>query len=340
MRVVAVTGVSGLIGQRLLPLLEAIPGVERIIGIDVKEPSRRVNLLEMHLVDVTTSLVTPLLEGVDTLIHLASVVGPIQDAAVARSVNIDGTRRVLAAATEAGVTRILRASTAAVYGAWAANPIPLTESAMLRTNPGYEPANEDAECERLIGDWQLANPATTVTCLRVAPVVGAGARGVFARAAVGRPPAVVRGYAPPVQVVHVDDVASAIAHAIEQRLEGVYNVAADGWLDHDDAIAVAPHRRPPAVPYDMAHKALSAMWASGVGDAPPEVLPYVMHSWAISNELLKSTGWSAKHTNEEAILLAGDPDVRRRPLPWIAAVGAVVSGAAGATWWLTRRRRG
>ena len=47
----------------------------------------------------------------------------------------------------------------------------------------------------------------------------------------------------------------------------------------------------------------------------------------------------AERPNEEAMLLAGDPDARRRPLPWIAAVGALVAGAGGATWWLSRRRR-
>lgn len=338
-RVIAVTGVSGLIGQRLLPLLEAMPDVERIIGIDVKEPARRVNCLEMHLVDVTSAQAATLLDGVDAVVHLAAVVGPVTERELARSVNIDGTKNLLAAAGKANVRTVIRASSAAVYGAWEHNALPLTETAMLRPNPGYEPAIDDAECERLLLDWSEAHLSAQVTWLRVAPVVGAGARSVFARAAVGRPPAVVRGSNPPVQVVHVDDVASAIVHVLEHDLDGVFNVAADGWLEHDDARAVAPHKRPPAVPYDMAHKALSAMWASGIGDAPPEVLPYVMHSWVISNEKLKATGWAPRHTNEEAVLLAGDPDVRRRPLPWLAAVGAVVTGAAGATWWLTRRRR-
>ena len=50
--VVAVTGVSGFLGQRLLPLLDASPHVDRIVGLDVREPARRARKLEFHRVDV------------------------------------------------------------------------------------------------------------------------------------------------------------------------------------------------------------------------------------------------------------------------------------------------
>ncbi len=336
---VAVTGVSGLLGQRLLPLLDSLTTVDRIVGLDVREPPRRVPRLEFHLVDLAGVDAAPLLRGVDTIVHLAAVVGPIPDGELARRVNVEATRRLLTAATVAGVRKIVRPSSATIYGAWANNPVPLDESAALRPNPGYEPAAHDAECERLLHEWQERHVGRITTCLRVAPVVGAGASTIFARAAVGRPPAVVRGATPPLQVVHVDDAASALALAVSDDLDGVFNVSADGWLDHDQALAVAPHRRPPGVPEEMAATALSAMWGSGLGDAPPEVLPYVMHPWVIANDLLKQQGWQPRHTNEEAILLAGDPDVRRRPLPWIAAVSAVLTGAGAATWWLSHRRR-
>jgi nucleoside-diphosphate-sugar epimerase len=337
-RVVAVTGCSGLLGQRLLPLLDSIDSVERIIGLDVREPARRVPTLEFHLVDLADADLVPLLEGVDTVVHLAAIVGPATDPDLARTVNVGATRSVLVAAGSSGIRKIVRASSAAIYGAWANNDVPLDEDRPLRPNPGYEPAILDAECERLLNGWREEHEDRVVTCLRIAPIVGGGARSIFARAAAGRPPAVVRGAAPPFQVVHVDDAAQALAIAVASDLDGPFNVAADGWLDHDAALAVAPHRRPPGVPEEVAIKALSAMWGSGLGDAPPEVLPYVMHPWVVANDRLRAHGWAPRHTNEEAILLAGDPDARRRPLPWVAAVSAVLAGAAGATWWLRRRR--
>jgi nucleoside-diphosphate-sugar epimerase len=336
---VAITGVSGLLGQRLLALLDAQGATTRIVGIDVREPPRRSRSLQFHLLDLTTAELAPVLSGVDTVVHLAAVVGPVADEDLARHVNIDGTRRLLAAVEAAGVRKIVRASSAAVYGAWPNNAVPLSEDAALRPNPGFAPAAHDAENERLLADWHAKHPETVATVLRIAPVVGAGARTLWARVAAGRAPASVRGTDPPIQVVHVDDAASARALAVSDDLDGVFNVAADGWLSHDEAAAVAPHRRPPAVPEEVADRALRALWATGVGDAPPAVLPYLMYPWVLANDRLKSHGWAPRHTNEEAILLAGDPEARRRPLPWIAAVGAVLTGAGGATWWLTHRRR-
>src|SRR5689334_13310434 len=96
-RTVAITGVSGLLGQRLLPLIDSLPSVDRIIGLDVREPPRRVAKLEFHLVDLAGVDAAPLLRNVDTLVHLAAIVGPILDGDLARRVNVDATRRLLAA---------------------------------------------------------------------------------------------------------------------------------------------------------------------------------------------------------------------------------------------------
>jgi nucleoside-diphosphate-sugar epimerase len=254
-----------------------------------------------------------------------------------RRVNVDGLRNVLEAASVAGVRKVVRASSAAVYGAWPNNPVPLSEDAPLRPNPGYAPAAYDAECERLLAEWAERRDGRVATRLRIAPVVGPGAQGLFANAATGHPPVVVRGAAPPVQVVHVDDAASALALAARNDMPGTFNVAADGWLSHEDALAITGRRQLPGVPYEAADRLLAALWATGLGDAPASVLPYLVHPWAIANDRLKAAGWSPRHTNEEAILLASP--VENNALPWAAAVGALLAGMGATTWWLTRRRR-
>jgi nucleoside-diphosphate-sugar epimerase len=334
---VAVTGVSGFIGQRLLPLLDASPNVTRIVGLDVQDPARRARKLSFHRADILNADLAPYLQNVDTLVHLAAIVGPIPDEQLMTRVNCDGTRRVLDAAGRAGVTRVIRLSSAAVYGAWENNPLPLTEDAVLRPNPGYLPAVLDAECERLIAAWVAAREGRVGTRLRVAPVVGAGARSLFAAAANGRPPISIRGPNAPVQVVHVDDVAGALLLAIEKRLAGVYNVAPDGWLAPEEAAALQPRRHLPGLPLEAAERVLQLAWSTGMGDAPPSVVPYLAYPWVVANDRMKDAGWVPAHTNEEAILLAS-PAPANSPLPWVAAVGAVLAGAAGATWVLTRRR--
>ena len=204
---IAVTGASGLVGQRLLPLLVEHPDVTRVVALDVREPGWRSRNLEFHRVDIAGTDLKPLFEGIDTVVHLAGVVDPIADEALMARVNVEGTRRVLAAAAAVSATRIVRISSAAVYGAWPSNPVPLTEDAPLRPNPHFSPAVQGAEVERLIAGWRDEHPGVTVTTLRSAPVVGPGAERLPARILLGRPPLRVRGAAMPVQVVHVDDLA-------------------------------------------------------------------------------------------------------------------------------------
>ena len=80
--------------------------------------------------------------------------------------NVEGTRRVLDAAAAVGVRKIVRLSTTAAYGAWATNPLPLTEDAPLRPNPGFTSAVHAAEVERLLAEWQHDHPNVTITMLR------------------------------------------------------------------------------------------------------------------------------------------------------------------------------
>jgi nucleoside-diphosphate-sugar epimerase len=335
---IAVTGASGLVGQRLLPLLVDHPDVSRVVALDVREPGWRSRNLEFHRVDIAGTDLKPLLEGIDTVVHLAGVVDPIADEGLMARVNVEGTRRVLAAAAAVSATRIVRVSTATVYGAWPSNPVPLTEEAPLRPNQHFSPAVQGAEVERLIAEWRGEHPGVTVTTLRAAPVVGPGAERLPARILLGRPPLRVRGSVMPVQVVHVDDLAAALALVATHDLVGVYNVAADGWLDSATAREMLPRASVPAVPQAILERALRRTWALGVGDVPPGVVPYLVHPWVIANDKLKRAGWEPTRTNEEAIteaLFALPPRRARSGAITAAVVLAALFGAVR----IRRRRR-
>ncbi|HEX5586045.1 MAG TPA: NAD-dependent epimerase/dehydratase family protein [Acidimicrobiia bacterium] len=340
MPAIAVTGASGLVGQRLLPLLAAQEGVERVVALDVREPQSRSAKLTFQRVDIAGTDLRPVLEGVDVVVHLAGVVDPVPDEALMARVNVEGTRRVLAAAAEAGVRKIVRVSSATVYGAWPNNPLPLTEDAPLRPNGAFSPAVQGAEVERLLAEWRVDHEGVVVTTLRSAAVVGPGAERLPARILLGRPPLRVRGASMPVQVVHVDDLAAALALVATEDLPGVYNVAADGWLDADTARALLPRAPVPAFPQEALERALHRTWELGMGDIPPGVVPYLVHPWVIGNDKLRAAGWSPRHTNADAIAeaLATLPPrhVARTAAIVAAAGGAVV--AAGVTGARVRRR--
>ena len=136
-------------------------------------------------------------------------------------VNVDGTRRVLDAAAAVGVRRLVRVSSATVYGAWANNPVPLTEDSPLRPNPGFSPAVQAAEVERLLAEWRDDHPGVVVTTLRAprrssGPARSGSRPGSCSdarRCGCGAP-------RPPVQAVHVDDLVGALALVVLRRSPG------------------------------------------------------------------------------------------------------------------------
>jgi UDP-glucose 4-epimerase len=208
----------------------------------------------------------------------------------------------------------------------------------LRPNPHFSPAVQGAEVERLLAEWRGDHPGVTVTTLRSAPVVGPGAERLPARILLGRPPLRVRGVGPPVQVVHVDDLAAALVLVATRDLPGTYNVAADGWLTADAARALLPHTNVPAVPAEVLERALRRTWALGVGDVPPGVVPYLVHPWVVANDKLKDAGWSPTRTNESAIAEALDA-LPRRAARSVSVIGVVVAAMAVFAVLRIRRRR-
>ncbi len=291
--------------------------------------------------DVTGSDLRPLLEGVEVIVHLAGVHDAIPDEDLMARVNVAGTRRVLEAAGAAGVGKVVLVSSAAVYGAWANNPIPLTEDAALRPNPGFPLGVHKAEAERLLAEWGHDHPDAVTTVLRPAFVLGPRADHAVARLVRARMPIGLAGASAPVQFVHEDDAVAAIALAVETDMPGVYNLAADGWLGRDEFRALLGKRLRPSLGAEPMERLLRRLWSARLVDLPPTAMPYLVHPWVVAVDRLRSQGWSPQHTNEETVLACAEHRTGTPPVT-AAATGAGVAAAVLAVAGLARaaRRRG
>jgi nucleoside-diphosphate-sugar epimerase len=326
MATVVLTGSSTALGQRVRRLVEADEGVDRVVtptDADVESNAKR------------------LLEGVDGLVHLAFD-DRSEDSATDRGV--EATRRLLDGAGGAGVPHLVVLSSAAVYGAWPNNPVPLTEEAPLRPNPGLEFAVQRAEVERLVAEWEGGHPGSTVAVLRPVPALAEEATGWMARALVAAS-AMRAGDDPPAQFVHLDDLASAVDLARRERLRGPFNVAPDGWIPGESVRALAGPRPRLRLPEPAAKRFAGWTRRLRLGPATPGVIPYVMHPWVVANDRLRAAGWEPAWTNEEAFVaghqaspLATMSPKRRQELA-LAGVGVAVAAAAAGAGALIRRRR-
>lgn len=301
MGTVAVTGVSGLIGRRLVRALEDVADVDRVIGIDVTAPEElRSSKLEMRTADIRDERVGGALEGADTVVHLAFVLDPDRDEDRMRSVNVDGTRNVAETAAAVGARKLVYLSSATAYGAHPDNPIPLPEDAPLRANPGFNYAEHKFQVEQWLWPWSEQRTDLTVTVLRPSIVAGPGVNNFISRAIEAPRLTMVKGHKPPWQFVHVDDVAAAIVHVIARDLPGAFNVSAEGWLSFDEVLAIAG-KRPLEVPEEVAFSLTDQLWRIGLGEYPAGVVHYFMHPWVVDVDKLVSTGWRPRHSNRDAL---------------------------------------
>ncbi|MET0475975.1 MAG: NAD-dependent epimerase/dehydratase family protein [Mycobacterium sp.] len=270
----AVTGPTGEIGISTVDALERDPAVGRIVGM-----ARRPFDPDSHGWTKTSYLQGDILDrdAVDALVRDADVVVPLAFIVLgtreeSQRVNVAGTRNVFEATVAAErPKRLVYTSSVAAYGYHADNPVPLTEDTPVRGSAEHYYSEQKAACEGVLAET-TAGASLEVFVLRPCIVAGPKATALAdAMPWTALPDAVqsVTAAVPllkplfpdpgtPMQLIHHDDVAAAIALAASTKAPpGVYNLAGDGEVSLSD-VAAALGARPVRVP------AASARIASAV----------------------------------------------------------------------------
>jgi nucleoside-diphosphate-sugar epimerase len=297
---VAVIGAATPVGQALLERLDADPAVDRILGVGCDEPSMPVAKLEVRTADVRDQVLAVAIEDADVVVHLGVDDDPDLDEDTRFAVDVHGTRNVLDAVGKVGASRLVHLSGAAVYGAHPDNPLPLTEDAPLRANPAFAPAYHRLLAEELVAEFSAEHPGTAVVTLRPATVLGPRVDHAITRHLLAPRLLTITGSEPPLQFLHLDDLAAALHLAVVGDLDGAYNVAPDGWLPSEE-VSIVLGRRRLAVPEAVAFELTRGLWARHLVSVPPGALHYLMHPLVVSAARLKAAGWTPARSNREAL---------------------------------------
>ena len=261
---VAVTGPTGEIGISAIEALEQQPEVDRIIGMArrpfdakakgwAKTEYRQGDILDRDAVDA-------LVADADVVVHLAFIImGSRQESA---RVNLSGTRNVFEATVASPrPRRLVYTSSVAAYGYHSDNPVPITEEVPPRGSPEHYYSEQKAACEAALAEI-TTGMTLEVFVLRPCIVAGPKAPALAEAMPWNKLPRAVRKAGQivpllkppfpdpgtPLQLVHHDDVAAAIALAATTSAPpGAYNLAGDGVLSMSD-VADALGARPVRVP--------------------------------------------------------------------------------------------
>jgi UDP-glucose 4-epimerase len=315
---VGVTGPTGEIGKATIAALEDDPSVDAIIGMArrpfdpaaqgwTKTTYRQGDIGDRVAVDA-------LVADVDVVVHLAFIImGSRSESA---RVNLAGTRNVFEATVAAArPRRLVYTSSVAAYGYHADNPVPITEDVPPRGSAEHYYSEQKAACEAMLAEV-TAGSDLEVFILRPCIVAGPKATVLADAMPWSRLPDPVRRVTAafpvlrplpdpgtPLQLVHHDDVASAIATAVttDTAPPGPYNIAGDGVVSMSDvgtALGAFPVKVP-AVAAAVTSEVLSRL------PFVPSALEW-LHAGRTSvvmdtDKAKTALGWRPRYTTEETL---------------------------------------
>ncbi len=304
-----------------MPLLQADPGVGRIVGIARRpfDPAEhgwsKMTYREGDVRD--PDALQAAFAGADVVVHLAFMITGRAPRATIRAINVEGTLNTFQAAAAAGVERFVYASSVAAYGFGRDNPVGMTEEWPTRPAEHLFYAREKAEIEQRLAAAAAEHPSLELYVLRPPIVLGPHSVGAksfvpaplepIARRAAAlalriplRAPVLVPAL--PLQLIHEDDVGEALRLCVlGAGPPGAYNIAGDGVLTLAD-IARELGFLPIAVPRAPAQAMLGLIAA--LPFAPPSV------GWAEAlsgSAIMDDTkarlelGWVPRFTGVEAL---------------------------------------
>lgn len=345
MRVVVV-GATGNVGTSLLEALGREDAVDSVLGLARRLPSGSYAKTDFAAADVVRDDLVSHFRGADCVVHLAWLIQPSHDRRVLRAVNVEGSARVFAAVAEAGVPKLVVASSIGVY-----SPLPDGTGPKQRVDESWPRdgvptswyAQHKAEMERQLDRLEQEHPDLSVVRLRPALIVKRESAEEIRRLFTGPllPSPLVRPGRLPlfphvpgavVQLVHSLDAGEAYRLAVVRDVQGAFNVAAEPELD-GRRIAEAIGARPVTVPVRVARALAAATWRGRLQPTSPDWLDLALGVPLLdSSRAREELGWTPGRDGLETIveLLHALADRAGGPTPPLRRGGRGSELAAGA----------
>jgi len=306
---IVVTGISGNLGRRLLPMLSGF----RVVGVDFRLPETS---LPVQFVKMDLGLESSCLEFLQLLrdvrpvavVHLAFVMDAVRTGVLDRDrmwqINVAGTARVMEAVSEANrewpmVEKFIFMSSVSAYGPDLSRAA--TENSPLAAHT-YIYGVHKMEADRVVQQRSPALRGCSVYILRPHIFAGASVDNYFMEAFRGLPGGTskraarmrARGTRLPcmlpsgtqylrnrIQFVQIDDVARLVTHVLKktepeaQRLT-ILNIAGRGEpLTYEQCVQVAKAKLVRVPTKRIFELVLRFLWNRKISTIPPDVAPYM-----------------------------------------------------------------
>lgn len=303
---VLVTGAAGALARRVI---ERLHPKQAVVAVDVR---RRADLdagIPSYQVAMEKRDLEPLFRRhpIGSVVHLGRIFTHEQNRQRRYNANVLGTKHLFELAQKYGVAHMVVHSTYSVYGASPDNPALLDEDHPLRAGAWPEDLIDAVELENLSQIYLRKEASLCVTLLRPCNILGPGVRNTLSLMLRRSWAPVMVGHAPPMQFLHVDDMAEALLKALAQPQPGVFNVAPAESLPYPEALRLCGCRALPLWPSATGLRLLDrALGRHSL--LPPYLVPYLQYPVLLDGARFRQRfGWAPRRRLDE--LLA---DYRRR----------------------------
>lgn len=316
---IAIAGATGNVGTAVLRALHADPAVDSIVGVSRFGPERDGEPyagVEWHEVDASDPASLPALveafRGADAVIDLVWVIRPNRDRELLRRTNVDGNRRIFEAVAEAGVPRLVVASSIGAYGP-ADKRSRKDESHPTTGTPTSHYGAQKAEVERILDGFEAQHPEVSVARLRPGLIFQADAAPEIKDYFLGdlvparliarlRLPLVpfprgVRG-----QALHADDAAEAYRLLAHSTARGAFNVAAEPVIGPRAAAQIVGAKRAVQLPPALFRLAAQLGYLLRLQPTDPGWIDMARNIPAMDTRRIRDElGWSETRSSIEAV---------------------------------------
>ncbi|MBN2360827.1 MAG: NAD-dependent epimerase/dehydratase family protein [Deltaproteobacteria bacterium] len=312
-RRVAVVGAGSCLARCLVERLVADATCADLLAIDLSPLPLEATGARTHALDLTApdagAALAQLLpsRGFDTIVHLIHLDLPAIEQSWAHELVSIGTLHLLNACAASAVAHVVAVSSTMCYGAHLNNPALLTEQHSLRGAPGCRWIEDQIDVEHQMQSFAAGHPETTVTVLRLAPLLGPSIDNFWTRRFTAPVVHTMLGFDPLMQFLHQEDATEALRQAIDLKPAGAFNIVPDDAIAMSRALRLLGRRGLPLPPL-AARGLIGLLNSAQLVGTPPELIDYLRHGWVADGALAaRQLGFAPRHGTADALRALARP---------------------------------
>lgn len=308
MKNVLVTGAAGYLGSLLIDDLAknaAQLGVEKLVATDVRELRTKYPNVIFEKLDVRDQGATEIFKkySIDCVVHLASIVTPGKQSnrEFEYSVDVVGTKNILAACVEAKVKRIIISSSGAAYGYYPENTHLLKETDLIRGNYEFAYSYHKRLIEEELVLYREKYPALEQTIFRISTILGDKVNNQITDLFKKPVQIGIKGSESGFSFIWDVDAVACFKQSIFSPKTGIFNLAGDGVVAIKERAKIL--KKPVVfIPAPVIEKSLYILKKFGLTQYGPEQTMFLKYRPLLDNSKLKNDfGFKPQKTSREVL---------------------------------------